>query len=180
MCIGLGGIIFLSCENKTIGAFLFSIGLFAVLVFGLDLYTGKVCNISYYKTPAELIKIWIGNLVGAVGMGLIASTNDTLHQAAYSLAITKTEKPLPIIHGLICGLCIAIAVKGYGIAESSGKYIAIIFGVMVFILCGSEHVVADMFYFGAARVINIDVIKFLVLVTVGNTLGGFVFSKIGG
>ena len=58
--IGLGGVIFLQCENRNLGAFLFSIGLFTVLVFGLDLYTGKVCFTEQYKTPKRLLQIWIG------------------------------------------------------------------------------------------------------------------------
>lgn len=178
--IGLGGIIFLNCQDKTLGAFLFSIGLFAVLVFGFDLFTGKVCNTDYLKRPGELIKIWIGNLVGAVLMGLVASTNSETYQIANNIVASKLSKPLPLILGFICGICIAIAVKGYQKAEGFGKYLAIVLGVMVFILCGSEHVVADMFYCAAARMCNLEVIKFILIVTIGNVLGGVLFSEIEG
>ena len=178
--IGLGGIIFLNCADKTLGAFLFSIGLFAVLVFGFDLFTGKVCNKDYLKRPVDLIEIWIGNLVGAVLMGLIASTNVNTYQAANVIANSKLEKSIPLVPGFICGICIAIAVKGYQKAEGFGKYLAIVLGVMVFILCGSEHVVAYMFYFAAARMCNLEVMKFILIVTIGNVLGGALFSEIEG
>ena len=58
--------------------------------------------------------------------------------------LAKISKPLlnVFIDGIICGLCIAVAVKGYRKAEGAGKYFAVILGVMVFILAGSEHVVA--------------------------------------
>ena len=41
--IGIGGTAFLSVENRFLGAFLFSVGLFAILSMGLNLFTGKVC-----------------------------------------------------------------------------------------------------------------------------------------
>ena len=37
--ISIGCMVFLSCENKYIGSFLFSIGLITVVVFDLNLYT---------------------------------------------------------------------------------------------------------------------------------------------
>jgi len=40
--IAIGGTVFLSIENKVIGASLFSIGLFGVLIYNLNLYTGKI------------------------------------------------------------------------------------------------------------------------------------------
>lgn len=40
--IGIGSIIYLSCDNKYIGAFLFGFGLFTILTFEFNLYTGKV------------------------------------------------------------------------------------------------------------------------------------------
>lgn len=43
MVIGLGGYIYLLSSDKIIGSFLFSLGLLSVLMFDLDLYTGKVC-----------------------------------------------------------------------------------------------------------------------------------------
>lgn len=112
-------------------------------------------------------------------MGLLASTNVNTYQAANVIANSKLEKSLPLIPGFICGICIAIAVKGYKVAEGFGKYLAVVLGVMVFILCGSEHVVADMFYFAAARMCNLEVMKFILIVTVGNVLGGVLFSEIG-
>ena len=42
VAIALGGYVYLSCENKYVGAFLFSVGLLTVLYFGLNLYTGRI------------------------------------------------------------------------------------------------------------------------------------------
>ena len=40
--IAIGGTVFLSLENKVLGALFFTVGLFAVCTFGFNLYTGKV------------------------------------------------------------------------------------------------------------------------------------------
>ena len=45
MSIGFGGLVFLSVENRVIGAALFTIGLFCVCTFGFHLFTGKVCYV---------------------------------------------------------------------------------------------------------------------------------------
>ena len=73
LCIGFGGIAFLSIENKVIGALFFTVGLFCVCNFKLHLFTGKVCytfenNLTY---ALELPVIWLGNLAGT-GIAAIA------------------------------------------------------------------------------------------------------------
>ena len=42
ICIGIGGAVYLTLENKIVGAFLFTVGLFTILIFGFKLYTGMV------------------------------------------------------------------------------------------------------------------------------------------
>ncbi len=176
--IALGGTVYLSCENKIAGAMLFSVGLITVLVFGFDLFTGKACNETYIKSPPALALIWIGNLIGAVAFGLMVSVHPTLLEAASKLAAAKFDKPfyVIIVDGIVCEFCIALAVRGYAKAESFGKFLIVVFGVMTFILCGAEHVVADMFYFACARTTEIGAtLIFLLWTTIGNTAGGIIW-----
>lgn len=176
--IALGGTVFLACENKVVGAFLFAVGLITVLVFGFDLYTGKACNEAFIKSPGKLAVIWIGNFIGAVLFGLMVSTHGALNATAAAVAAGKLAKPfyIVIIDGIICEFCIAIAVRGYAKAEGFAKYLVVVLGVMVFILCGAEHVVADMFYLAAARAADIPKIAlFLLWATVGNAAGGVIW-----
>jgi len=60
--IGFGGLVFLSVDNKVIGAALFTIGLFCICTFGFNLFTGKVCyamqNSKDYAM--KLPVIWFG------------------------------------------------------------------------------------------------------------------------
>ena len=48
VAIAIGGTVYLSCPNKYLGAFLFGIGLFVILSFGFNLFTGK--SATQWKT----------------------------------------------------------------------------------------------------------------------------------
>lgn len=176
--IALGGTVFLACPDKIAGAFLFSIGLVTVLIFGFDLFTGKACNEVYIKRPLSLVLIWIGNLLGAVAFGLAASAHPGIKEAAAAVAEGKLSKAfyVVVIDGIICEFCIAIAVRGYAKTEGFGRFLAVILGVMTFILCGAEHVVADMFYLAAAHTADIPkAAMFLLWATIGNVIGGLIW-----
>ena len=181
--IGLGGLAFLSAEQKVIGAFLFTIGLFTVCTLGLNLYTGKVCylpdnGIGY---ALGLPVIWLGNLVGtgltALAAGLTRN-GAALSEKAAALCAVKTSDSLASLFflGLLCNIFIYIAVEGYkNIPHEPGKYLALVFGVMVFILCGTEHCIADMFYFWMAKAWNPRSVICILVITLGNSLGGVIF-----
>ena len=47
-------------------------------------------------------------------------------------------------------------------------------GVMVFILCGFEHCVANMFYFSVANVWSGRTFLYLIVMTLGNSCGGVI------
>ena len=66
MMIGIGGCIFLSCDNKYIGAALFSLGLFAIIQFGYGLYTGKIGYVPLRKISylSECLFTLLGNALG--------------------------------------------------------------------------------------------------------------------
>ena len=65
--IAIGGTVFLSLDNKVLGALFFTVGLFAVCTFGFNLYTGKVCYVfeNGREYALGLPVIWLGNLCGA-------------------------------------------------------------------------------------------------------------------
>ena len=66
MCIGIGGVVFLSCESKVVGAVFFCLGLFAICTFGFNLFTGKVGYV--FQRPLRytgfVLSVWLGNLIG--------------------------------------------------------------------------------------------------------------------
>ena len=177
LVIGLGGFVYLNCDDKVIGSFLFSIGLIAVLTFGFNLYTGKVCSMEYLAKPKRLVPVWIGNLIGTLFMSMYTIGHAKTIDTAKTIVENKLLKNpgVTLLDSIVCGFCIAIAVKGYVRVRNAGRYLIVILGVMVFILAGAEHCIADMFYIFCARMISLRSIVFILFVTLGNSIGGIIF-----
>lgn len=178
--ISLGGTVFLACDSKIVGAVLFSVGLFSICAFGFHLFTGKVCyvfdNDRAYALSLPLI--WTGNLLGALVAGfLLLETRlaPTLIEKAAAICDVKLSQGYlsAFLLAVFCNMLIYIAVEGYrSIPHEVGKYLAIFFGVTVFILCGFEHCVANMFYFTVGRAWSGKAVLYLLIMTAGNAAGG--------
>lgn len=178
--ISIGGIVFLACESKVVGALFFTIGLFTVCTFSFNLFTGKVCYALEQKASyiLDLLIIWVGNFAGCIICGFLMRLTrlaPTLMDKAYSICRNKMSGSFlsTFILGIFCNICIYIAVDGFkNNSHEIGKYLALVFGVFVFILSGFEHCVANMFYFSMAGVFTFDMILFLLINTAGNIVGG--------
>lgn len=183
VCIAVGGTVYLSSESKLAGAMLFTVGLFTVCTFGLSLFTGKVCyvferDIAY---ALDLIPVWLGNLTGtwiSAQAERLTRIGPAISEKAAKLCQTKLEDRLTsvFILAILCNLLIYIAVESFNKnPHETGKYLALVFGVMVFILCGFEHCVANMYYFSVAGVWSIRTLGYLLVMTLGNAVGGVAF-----
>ncbi len=188
-CIGLGGVVFLALlpTSKPLGAFLFAIGLFTICTHGFNLFTGKACYILDNKPSylGTLVVIWVGNLIGAFCMAALmhcTRVSGAYTEAAQGLVAAKNGDSLGslFVLGMLCNVLIYIAVDGYkSNPHEIGKYIALIFGVAVFILAGTEHSVADMFYYAAAgELFTGNAILRLVIISLGNVVGGLILPGI--
>lgn len=180
--IGLGGLIYLSVDNKIVGSALFSIGLFLVLTMSFNLFTGKICYVCDKNGPSilDVISIWLGNYIGTLIIALIIRETrgaaGVAEKAANLCAIKNGDSYFSLfLLGILCNIFIFIAVEEYKSNEHViGKYLAIILGVMGFILAGTEHCIADMFYYNVAFSFSVDVLIRLLVITAGNTVGGIV------
>lgn len=182
MLIGIGGCVSLSCDNKYIGSLLFSLGLFAIIQFGFGLFTGKMGYIPL-RRPAYLSECLFTLLGNAFGTFVDAFLfNQTRIGAAISekalgsVNAKLADAPLSaFILAIFCGMLMFMAVDNARISRNDGGHIEKVVGtmmcVMVFILCGFNHCIADMFYlFLTGEIVNAGV--YLPLVIVGNALGG--------
>lgn len=178
--IGIGGTVYLSVENKVVGSVLFAIGLFAIVVYGFNLYTGKIgylvtnFNFKYIK---ELVITLVGNFIGTFFVGFILR-----YTRIYSLISEKAKALVDIklddniisilILSFFCGILMYFAVNSYKELKDVGRYIAIFLGVIVFILCGFEHCVANMYYFSVSSSWCLNGFLYLLIMILGNSLGG--------
>ena len=180
LCIGLGGTVYLSCDNKILGSFLFGLGLFTILNFGFNLFTGKVGYFVNNKPSywGFLGIVWLGNFIGTFLFAkMIAATRygATLQAKANALCLVKDGDSIVslLVLGIFCGMLMFIAADGYkNIENQVGKVVVVFLPVMVFILSGFEHCIADMFYFSLAGDFSALMLKSLIVIIVGNSIGG--------
>lgn len=181
--ISIGGTVYIACSNKIMGSFLFAIGLLTVCMYGLNLYTGKIgyVLINKWNYLLELLLSLLGNFIGTFLTGnlLRLTRYDNYVLTAKDLALVKlNDNMLSIfILSLFCGLLMYIAVNNFKHSKDLfSKYIGIFLCVMVFILCGFEHCVANMFYFSLANVWSMKAFLYLLIMIIGNSLGSIIMA----
>ena len=178
--VSIGGTAFLSIENRVVAALFFTTGLFAISNYGFNLFTGKVCYLLD-NGPGylwDLALIWLGNLGGTlIATALLGLTrvNPALAETAAPLVAAKLGDGLlsVFVLSVFCNVLIFIAVDGYRIIpDALGKYLALFLGVAVFAISGFEHCVANMYFISLTGSWSADAVLFIIVNTVGNSLGG--------
>ena len=181
--IGIGGTIFLSLENKIIGASLFAIGLFIIVTRGLNLYTGKIGYLFENKPSyiVEIIMTLLGNFIGTFLVGYIIRFTriyNVIHNKSIDLCLAKLDDNVISIFilSIFCGMLMYLAVNGYRDGKDTfTKHASVFICVIVFILCGFEHSIANMYYFSVADMINLNSLMYLIVMILGNAIGSFIF-----
>lgn len=155
-----------------LGAFMFSLGLLTILHFQFYLFTGKAGLLAQYKiTPAELLEIYIGNLIGCAS-GALALQMSGLSVSEPASAIIETRISNlwfeNIILGIFCGVLMYVAVNTY----TTTPYVTILC-VASFILLGANHCIADMVYMflAATEVTFAPMVTAILCSTIGNIIG---------
>lgn len=198
--------------GKLVGACIFPGGLTMVLLAGSELFTGNcLLTIPLFQkeiTVGQMLKNWIvvyiGNFVGgmAVAAGIVFSGqaslfNNGMAVSVISAAASKCTMSFgdALLKGIMCNFLVCIAVWiAFAAKDVAGKILGLFFPVMMFVLCGFEHSVANMYYISAglfakgvdtyhqaAMAAGVDMsvltwqgffIKNLLPVTIGNIIGG--------
>ena len=187
--------------GKLAGALIFPAGLTMVVVAGSELFTGNCLMVTALLSreigPLRLLKNWlfvfIGNFIGALLVALIVTSSGVLDPISDSVVATASAKvsmgfPVAMLRGVLCNFLVCIAVwMAFGAKTVGGKIAAVFFPVFLFVLCGFEHSIANMYYVPAGLFMNwfngtatagLSVQSFLVEnllpVTIGNIIGGAV------
>lgn len=184
--IAIGGTVFLSCESKYLGALLFSVGLFFIVEGKYKLYTGAIGYLLDNKKEDnfQLFTILIGNFLGTFLVANILKVTrlaSTLLIKSEELVSTKLNDSWYSILFLsfMCGILIYLGVDNFKKSLNNfSKVLGIIFCVVVFIISGFEHCVANMFYFSLASVWSFKAILYILIMIIGNSLGGLLIPSI--
>ena len=205
---GLGSQIASVCApNPSVGrlvsSVVFPIGLFMVLVGGAELFTGNCLIIvpvmSKKATVTGMLRNWaivyLGNMVGAFFIALLANYSHTytfadgaLAEAVVSTAVAKSGISFTdgLLKGILCNILVCMAVWcSFAADELAGKVLSLWLPVMLFIIGGFEHCVANMYFIPAGMIasyvygISADGLSLfgyfvtnLIPVTIGNIIGG--------
>jgi len=173
--IAIGGSVFLACDNRVVGAVLFTVALLCICYRGYGLFTGKVgflpekCDKDNWTVVLTAL---LGNLIATALCGwAIRYGLPNLGEAAETVCAAKLTQTVgqTAIRGVFCGILMYLAVS---IFRDHRSIAAILFCVPVFILSGFEHSIADMFYFAAAGVVSLKACGFLWIVILSNAAGG--------
>lgn len=176
--ISIGGCVLLSCENRYVGAFAFSIALLFICIRGYSLYTGKICYIpeKHDKEAFSVLLLGLlGNLIATVVCGyMLKFALPVIGETALAMCEKKLTQTVlqTLIRAVFCGILIYLAVDIY---KTKQWIVGILFAIPVFILSGFEHSIADMFYFAASGIASLKAFGFIWVVIAGNTIGGMLF-----
>lgn len=169
--IGFGVIINTIITLPILGALLFSFGLLVIIQLRLPLFTGRIGFFSLKNEQPYLI-ILIANCLGIL---LVIFTYDTCNTNFQSMlayaAMVKFSKTFISMFfcGCLCGFLIHIAVK-------CKVPIITIGAIMIFILIGSEHCIADFPYL-FVEITWVKINKWI-LVVLGNSIGAIFAERI--
>jgi len=187
--IGMAGTAYLAIPNPVLGALLFSVGLLTILSLRLPLYTGAVnfCFAHCGITPIYLFYIWLGNLIGAslfswaVMCLPLYSTFEARLASMVNITIS-TPNHIVFAASVLCGMFMYLAATTFRATHVDGtvKAIVVIMSVMGFILTGSLHSIANMFYISASPLPLFcpRSLTVIVLMTLGNSVGSIILSML--
>lgn len=179
---------------KFIGAGVFPVGLMLIIFCGAELFTGN-CTLTLALAKKEItigsmVRNWtvvyLANFVGSVLLAWLLFksglySGEAMAAKAIGIAEAKTAIPLLpiIIRATFCNILVVLAVMMQaGSKDIIGKIFAIWFPIMLFVLAGFEHCVANMFFLPIGLFLGADItwsqiiMNNLIPVTIGNVIGG--------
>ena len=171
--IGMGGMFMLLVKadptlpfaaSSLLGGFVFSLGLFAVIVAGAELFTGNslmlIGCLSGKYGVSDLLKSWavvyLGNLCGSLLLVAVlffanfaGMNKGQVGITMISVADAKCALPwaTAFFRAIMCNVLVCLGVwMGFAGKTVVDKFFAAAMPVMAFVACGFEHCVANMFF----------------------------------
>ena len=182
--ISIGAIVYLVVPNKIVASCLFATGILLVLNYHNMLLT-KVIPMFFAKLDYTLKDIgiaFLGNSIGCILVGTLISftrLSSKIEEYLVQAVDTKLNDNYIslFIMAIFCGVLVAYAsltAKKYKTGSFAQIFYVWLF-ISVFVLCGFDHVVANMFYFSAYSILagfSTKMLPVTVVVLIGNLFGG--------
>jgi len=149
---------------KILGGFVFPVGLVMIVLQGQELLTSNMMtfpmavltrSVPWWSLPLNWLVVTFGNLTGSLFFGaILVKYTGIISLAPYDtfvqeFAIKKAGTPewhQIFLRGIGCNWLVSIAVwQAAGARETISKIFAIWIPIWIFVACGYDHVVANMF-----------------------------------
>ena len=142
--------------------------------YKLKLYTGTAGFIEKNQV-GELFLILLGNIIGCLCLALLARVSPMDIQGAAQNILELRLRTGALRCGLLgigCGFLMTTAVT----FARQEKYLPLLFGVPLFIVCGFTHCVADAFYYLCVPVAfmkahALQILGVYACIVIGNLIG---------
>ncbi|MBQ2773621.1 MAG: formate/nitrite transporter family protein [Clostridia bacterium] len=187
--IGIGGTASLLAQflfgnwGKLVGAVLFSLGIYAIVTYGMKLFTGMVADIPKLGLGGlwQLPLCFFGNILGvALVAALVWNSPLAASVVPMGKAIVWGKLAMKgwgikcFCSAILCGWLITLSVwaSKYAPKKNLSASIEVIFPVVVFAFCGFDHSVANMLYFYFAGLLTWQVLGYVLVSIAGNIIGG--------
>ncbi len=193
--------------GRLLSALVFPVGLAMVVATGTELFTGDCLlaipllerRVGALQVLRCLTVVYLGNLFGGVLVAELATYsriyelfNGALLKTVLLTAYNKVTLSFGdmLLRGILCNVLVCVAVwMGLAARDAAGRLIGLYLPVMLFVLCGFEHSVANMYFipagifsgslYGAHVATAVGLLRNLIAVTIGNIIGGAVFVGAG-
>ena len=179
--ISIGCAVYLACQNKYVGAVMFSVALLTICYKGYNLYTGRIGFIVNNHAKDDFHSLLLGLLGNTLAMmafgALLGFSLPNLKETAIGVVQAKLSQTFlsALIRATFCGILMYIAVSLY---REKKTVVGIIFCIPVFILSGFEHSIADMGYFAVAGEWSAKGLGYIWTIILGNTIGAMLFPAL--
>lgn len=203
MYVGFGGFGYILIEQtignidvglmKFLGAVVFPVGLMLVVLTGSELFTGNTLmtmavmdkKISLSQVIKNWVLVYLGNLIGSVVLAFAIYKSNMITEAARDFIVSVAEGKLnlsfeaAIIRGILCNILVSLGVWfSFAAQDIASKVWGIWFPIMLFVLSGFEHCVANMFFLPLAKFAGLEFswlsmwTQNIIPVTIGNVIAG--------
>ncbi len=149
---------------RLIAGCIFPVGLMMITFAGGELITSNCMlaagvmdkKFSALTMIRTLVSLYIGNLLGAIVIAILVYFSNILNHVdgalgAYAIQTAYTKATLTpvaaVCSGILCNILVCVAsLKAIASKDIAGKVWALFFSIMLFVVSGFEHCVADMYY----------------------------------
>ncbi len=157
---------------KFFGASVFPVGLIVIVLLGYELFTSNCMvisavydkKISYFAFFKNILLVLFFNFIGCLFIGYITAQTHTLSSTGQNVLFSIAEHKVHaesydiFLKGILCNVLVCgSTLIAYGSKEGIGKIFGIWFPIMLFIVLGYDHIVANMLYLPTAYMLGANI-----------------------